>query len=244
MFFDVLGPLRLTAPAGQLRVPSGASSRAVCWLVANVNRPVSMSNLAAVVWPDERVGSVSKASALVRTLGPCLGDVLQVERGHARLEVPEGSVDAVRFGRLVADGVDCLRSGDVEMAEADLSAALNLWRGDPYPELDRALPAVPTIARLNELHVIATEELMGIALRNRVEYPLVAELRALVVEHPDRPRLWRQLALALYRTGRQLEALDVIADLRGGPGDEAALHALQSAILRQAPELADGELAR
>lgn len=244
MFFDVLGPLRLTAPGGQLRIPSGASARAVCWLVANVNRPVSVANLAAVVWPDERGNAASKASALLRTLGPTLGDSLRVERGHAHLDVPEGSVDAVRFSRLVADGVDCLKSGDAEMAEADLSAALNLWRGDPYPELERALPAIATIDRLRELQLVATEELMGIALRNRVEYPLVAELRALVVEHPDRPRLWRQLALALYRTGRQLEALDVIADLRGGPGDEASLHALQSAILRQAPELAEGELAR
>lgn len=244
MFFDVLGPLRLTAPSGHVRVPSGASARAVCWLVANVNQSVSLAGLGSVVWPDEPVGGVTKAAALLRTLAPVLGESLRVDRGNARLDVPEGSVDAVRFSRLVADGVDCLESGDVVMAEADLGAALNLWRGDPFPELDRALPAVATIDRISELHLIATEELMGIALRGRVEYPLVAELRALVVEHPERPRLWRQLALALYRTGRQLEALDVIADLRGSPGDEPSLHALQSAILRQAPELVEGELSR
>ena len=244
MFFDVLGPLRLTAPDGQIRVPAGASARAVCWLVANVGQSVSMAGLAAVVWPDGSAGGSTKAAALLRTLGPILGDSLEVDRGRARLAVPDGSVDAVRFSRLVADGVDCLESGDFAMAEADLSAALNLWRGEPYPELERALPAVATIARISELQKVATEELMGIALRSQVEYPLVAELRGLVVQHPDRPRLGRQLALALYRTGRQLEALDVLADLRARPGEEAPLQALQSAILRQAPELADGELSR
>lgn len=244
MFFDVLGPLRLTAPDGQVRVPSGASARAVCWLVANVNQSVSMAGLAGAVWPDATANGPAKAAALVRTLGPILGGSLQVERGHARLAVPEGSVDAVRFSRLVADGVDCLESGDVAMAEADLSAALNLWRGEPYPELERALPAVSTIDRISELQKVATEELVGIALRNQVDYPLVAELRGLVIQHPERPRLGRQLALALYRTGRQLEALDVLADLRARQGDESSLQALQSAILRQAPELVNGELSR
>ena len=197
-----------------------------------------------MVWPDDPTGSVPKAAALLRTLAPILGENLRLDQGSARLEVPEGSVDAIRFSRLVADGVDCLESGDLAMAEADLGAALNLWRGDPFPELDRALPAVAMIDRISELRLVAIEELMGISLRGRVDYPLVAELRALVVEHPERPRLWRQLALALYRTDRQLDALDVIADLRGRLGDEPALHALHSAILQQAPELADGEPSR
>ncbi|UMG94448.1 AfsR/SARP family transcriptional regulator [Nocardioides sp. TF02-7] len=242
MRFDVLGPLRVTAPAGQVRVPSGGSAKVVCWLLANLNQPVSTSALAAVLSPDPTPDGPAKAAALARGLVPVLGaDRLEVG-GHVTLRTPEETVDAFRFRALVADGLRQIAGGDLELAQAHLSAALDLWRGEPYPELERVLPAMATIDALVEQRLVAHEELVGIALRRRVDYPLVAELRSLVIRHAERPRLRTQLATALYRTGRQIEALDALAQARREHGDLPGYGRLQTAILQQDPLLADGEL--
>lgn len=223
-------------------MPSGGSAKVLCWLIANLNQPMTNAGLAAALWPDPSPEEIAKVTALVRRLVPLLGAGRLRVGGHVLLTGPDDAVDATRFSRLVEDGLRRLREGDLGMAEADLGVALELWRGDPYPELERALPAMARIDALVAQRLLAVEELVGLALRRRVEYPLVAELRSLVIRHPSRTRFHAQLAIALYRTDRQIEALEVLSDARRTQGDDRRLATVHTAILQQAPELQVGEI--
>lgn len=223
-------------------MPGGGSAKALCWLIANLNQPVTAAGLSAALWPDPGPDEVAKTTALARKLMPLLGaDRLRID-DHVVLSGPDDAVDATRFTRLVEEGLRRLREGDLGMAEADLGVALELWRGDPYPELERALPAMAMIDSLIARRLRAQEELIGLALRRRVEYPLVAELRSLVIRHPTHVRFQAQLAIALYRTDRQIEALEVLAAARQEHAGDRRLSELHTAILQQAPELQEGEL--
>ena len=239
MHFDVLGPLRVTGPDGRVAVPGGRSSAALCWLVANANEWVSFDALVPLLWARPPASAVAKSRLITRSLGPLLEPGTLEVGERVRLIAADQALDAWRFERLVREATTHLQSADPARAQVNLQEALALWRGDPYPELNRALPAQPVIDRLTELRLTAIEELNELALALPVDYPVVAELRSQVVLFPDRPRLRRQLALALYRTDRQVEALHVLRELRRDLGDdEGDVAALQSAMLRHAPELA------
>ncbi|TNM40517.1 AfsR/SARP family transcriptional regulator [Nocardioides albidus] len=236
MLFDVLGPLQVTAPAGPVHLPAGKAPAVLAWLAANVGEPVSLASVADAVWGDG--DDLPKAAGAVRQLQRLLGDVLEVHE-RVRLAVDSEAVDLHRFERLVAEGRHLL-DHDLGRAEHCLAAALQLWRGAPFPELDRAVPVIGLVDRLHELHLVAVEELTGIALRGTVGYPLVAQLRAEVILNPDRPRLRRQLSIALYRTGRQVEALQTLEEARQELPDPS-YGVLQAALLQHAAELDDGE---
>jgi DNA-binding SARP family transcriptional activator len=234
--FDVLGPLRVTGSAGRVPVPSGRSSAALAWLVANANEWLSINGLVSLLWRDPPATAAAKTRLLVRSLEPLLEPGTLEFSDRVRLIVPGQAVDAWRFEELVTEARKHLvtghAAGDARRARVNLREALALWRGDPYPELDRALPAQAVIERLHELRVTAIEELNELALAE-ADYALVAELRSQVILFPDRSRLRRQLALALYRTDRQVEALDVLRELRRELGDDDGRSAaLQAAFLR------------
>lgn len=239
----MLGPLRVADARGPVDVPRGRSAAALCWLVANANHAVHPEALVPVLWTDPPANALGKVRLIVRSLVPVL-DAGTLEFGElARLTVSDDAVDARRFERLVRDARTHLAAGEPARAQANLQDALALWRGDPYPELGRTLPAIGLIDHLVESRLAAEEELNALALGAAVGYPLVAELRAQVVLHPERPRLRRQLALALYRTDRQVEALQVLRELRREHGDaDGRSAALEWAMLKHAPELALGEL--
>lgn len=243
MRFDVLGPLRAAGARGPVVVPRGRSAAALCWLIASANQPVPVEALVPVLWTKPPPTALAKARLIARSLGPVL-DPGTLEVGAAiRLIVSDDAVDAWRFERLIREARSHLAAGDRARGQANLRDALALWRGDPYPELERALPALGLIDHLADLRLSAAEDLNALALAEPVDYPLVAELRSQVVLHPERPRLRRQLALALYRTDRQVEALTVLRELRRDQGDEdGRAAALESAMLQHAPELARGEL--
>lgn len=235
--FDVLGPLKVTGPDGPVAVPVGRTAAVLAWLVAHADAPVSLSGIAEAVWGGPE--GIGRAAAAVRTLHRLLGDVVEVgERSRLRVE-PE-QVDAHCFERLVEEGHHLLDS-DHERAGRCLREALSLWRGEPFPELDRAVGIVGEIDRLTEVQLTAVEELAGIALRGRVDYQLVAQLRAEVILHPERPRLRRQLSIALYRTGRQTEALSTLEEARRELPDPSYA-GLLAALLQNAPELQSGEI--
>ena len=176
-----------------------------------------------------------------------LGDGLLVTRGRGySLQLDAGQLDADRFEALVAEGRGAMRVGDARIAAARLREALGLWRGPPLADFVYEAFAQSEIARLEESRLAALEERIEAELVLGEHASLVGELEALVREHPLRERFIAQLMLALYRAGRQAEALDVYQRARVHLAEElglepgSALKKLQVRILEQAPGLQAG----
>ena len=246
MEFRILGSLEVTRE-GRLVGLGGPKQRAVlAALLLHVNRVVSRDQLIETVWgeqPPETAAATLQGyvANLRKALGPeC---ILTRPPGYV-LETDPLAVDAIRFEVLQRQGTQELSRGDPDAASRTLSDALALWRGEPLAELDSGTSATTERLRLEELRLGAIEERIeaDFALGRHAE--LVAELQTLVREHPLRERLCAQLMLALYRSGRQAEALDVYQQSRRRlseelglePGD--ALKRLQRAILEQDPAIA------
>jgi class 3 adenylate cyclase len=159
------------------------------------------------------------------------------------LSVDPDEVDVRRFERLVGEGRAALADQEAQRAAAILSEALTLWRGPALADVAYESFAQPEIARLEELRLTALEERLEADLACGRHEELVGELEALVALHPLRERPRRQLMLALYRSGRQAEALDayrgarraLVEELGLEPSEE--LRQLEQAILRQDPVL-------
>jgi DNA-binding SARP family transcriptional activator len=219
------------------------------WLVARANQPVGFGEAADMLWSDSPpVDPVRAVRGMVRRIRQAVGDqgVVTVPGGYL-LRAATGEIDARIFEQRIDEGVALLRRERRDEAETPLRAALGLWRGEPHPELQHHPVALGEITHLWLLRLAATEHLIGIRLTRPVDYELVADLESLTARHPERERLWRQLALALYRTGRQAEALRVFARLRlaapGGPRTaDSPTARLEHAISAQDPALELGEL--
>jgi DNA-binding SARP family transcriptional activator len=159
------------------------------------------------------------------------------------LQIRREQIDAERFDRLVTEGRRLLEAGDVDAAVAQLRAALGLWRGPALGDLAYQPFARPEAERLEELRLLALEYRIDAELAAARHEVLVPELRELVGRHPLRERLCAQLMAALYRSGRQAEALEVYRRMRRALHDELgiepgpALVQLERAILEQDPEL-------
>jgi predicted ATPase/DNA-binding SARP family transcriptional activator len=205
-------------------------------------RVVATDHLIDELWAGEPPeGATATLRSYVSRLRSVLGDEAPI-RGRAGgyvLDVEPDIVDAERFERLVREGRDALGRGDARMAHERLGAALELWNG---PALaghadDGALRL--GAERLEELHLAAREDRVAAALELGEAAGLVDELMALVTAHPYRERLWRHLMLALFRAGRQADALAAYQrawalfrdELGLELGDE--LRALEAAIVRQ-----------
>ena len=158
--------------------------------------------------------------------------------------VEDGELDVDRFERLVGGGAQALARDRPADAAARLREALALWRGPPLADVAYEAFAQPEIARLEERRIAALEQRIDADLALGRHADLVAELEGLVAEHPLRERLRAQLMVALYRSGRQADALEAFGAARRALLDELgvepgpALRELQAAILRQDPELA------
>jgi tetratricopeptide (TPR) repeat protein len=159
------------------------------------------------------------------------------------LRVGPDDLDAWRFERLADEGCRALRNSQPKVAVETLQAALGLWRGTPFGELSTDSFAVAEAARLEERQLAALEARLEADLALGRHCEVAAELEALVAEHPYRERLLAHLLLALYRAGRQAEALRAFACMRRRLGDELGIEPsrsvrmLEEAILLQKPEL-------
>ena len=133
--------------------------------------------------------------------------------------------------------------GEPERAEHILTQGLALWRGDPYADFVYAEWAQPEVARLAELRLVAVEERLEARLELGQHAQVLGELDALVVAHPLRERLWAVRMIALYRAGRQADALRAYQELRErlveelGIEPSSALVALERSVLAQDPAL-------
>ena len=216
-----------------------ASSHARCLaiLALEANAPVSADRLIDGLWGDAPPATARKAvqvlvSHLRKELAGADAEIVTRGRGY-ELRVDPDSVDALRFERL-------LRSGE---NGAHLTEALALWRGPPLDDLADEPFAAPEIRRLEDLWLQAREAEIDAALAAGRHEAAIAELDALVREHPLREHLHGQRMLALYRSGRQADALDAFRHARQVLLDEVGLEPgpelrrLNDAMLRQDPEL-------
>jgi DNA-binding SARP family transcriptional activator/DNA-binding beta-propeller fold protein YncE len=238
--FHVLG--RLEAFDGDVELELGPrKQRAVlALLLLNANHVVSTERLIDDLWGDSPP-STARATLQVYVAGlrkslPNDGASLHTRAPGYVLEVEPGALDLERFTQLRAEARE---SSDSERRAALLHEALELWRDAPLPEL-RAEPfSTAAVAQLEQLRLAALEERIDADLALGRDAVLVTELEALVAEHPYRERLRAQLMLALYRSGRQADALDAYQACRRVLQDELGLEPgkelrdLEAAILRQ-----------
>jgi len=250
MEFRILGPIEVVEDGERLPL-GGAKQRALlALLVLNADRVVASDRLIDALWgeaaPD---GATHTLQVYVSQLRKALrmpastasGDVLVTEgRGYV-LHTRE--VDLYRFEETVESGRRALADGSPDEAARLLRQALDLWRGPTLADLALEHFAQPEIARIEERRLLATEDRIDADLALGRHAELVGELRGLTSEQPLRERLWGQLILALYRSGRQAEALQAYQEARRMLADELGidpsqdLRRLEGAILRQDPEL-------
>jgi DNA-binding SARP family transcriptional activator len=231
----------VVADDGPLPVTSRRQRALLCRLLVDPNRVVPRDALLDAMWDERPPATAGKAlqvqvHALRRLLGRDRVTTAPVGYG---LRVEPGELDAERLELALRDGRARLAAGDAEGAAETLRRALALWRGRPLEDVAYHRFAGAEIARLEELRDAATEERVEAELALGRHGELVPELEALVGTSPLRERLQAQLVLALYRCGRQLDALDAHRRARERLRDEAglepgpALRALQRAILEQ-----------
>ena len=238
----VLGPLQISVAGRVIELRRAKQRSLLALLLLNVGEVVSTDRLVEELWagqpPKTAVGSLQNlVSELRKALGP---DVLHTRAPGYVLDVDPELVDVHRFQRLVA------RAGegkDPELRATQLREALALWRGPPLADLALEPFAQVEIARLEELRTAAREDLIYAELEVGRHAQLVGEVEALVAEHPLRERLRGQLMLALYRSGRQAEALEAYREAREtlveqlGIEPSPELQRLEQAILRHDREL-------
>jgi YVTN family beta-propeller protein len=252
MEFRVLGDLEVQHD--QRAIPFGAhQQRALLAILAvNAGEVVTADRLIDSIWGDEPPSRAAKTvqvyvsrlrKALVAGAGAVADDVIVTrEHGYA-LHVERGQVDAAVFEDLLAEGRRALVDGEFPVAAEHLRAALAQWRGPALADFTFDAWAAPEIARLEELRLEALEARIDADLELGRHADVVAELEALIARHPLREHLRGQLMLALYRGGRQSEALAVFRETRRVLVDELgvepgpALRARHEGMLRQDPAL-------
>lgn len=247
---DVLGALEVVADDGSRRAVAGRQQRTLLsLLVLHRDRPVPVHLLVEGLWGERaprgaEVTLRSHVSHLRRLLTDVgLGQRLQTGPAGYRLAIPRSGADVDRFEELVGAGQEALALGDGPRASTHLRQALALWRGRPYPDLDDVDGAEPEVTRLEGLRLTALEAVVDAELAAGRHREVVGELEALVAAHPFHERFCAQLVVALYRSGRQAEALAVFSQARARLADELGLdpgrelQELYGKVLRQDPEL-------
>jgi DNA-binding SARP family transcriptional activator/pimeloyl-ACP methyl ester carboxylesterase len=260
MEFKILGPLEAREGDRVLACKAAKQRLLLGVLLLHANEVVSSDRLVEALWGERPPATGSKALQMHVSE---LRDLLEPERARGgpgrilvtrppgyELRVKPGQLDLHRFEDAVDAARAAARAGLPRQAAAGLREALALWRGPALADLGFEDSLQADIARLEELRLAALEDRIDADLALGRHADLPAELESLVGRHPLRERLRAQLMLALYRSGRQAEALDVYQDARRAlteelgiePGRE--LQELQHAILRHDPALdgrAEGE---
>jgi DNA-binding SARP family transcriptional activator len=253
MDFRILGPLEVR-DGDRVVALGGTRQRAVlAVLLLHANQAVSSDRLIDELWGDEPPKAAAASirvfvSELRKALEPGRGlrdsgQVLRTQSPGYVIRIDPGQLDLGRFERLLEEGRRALAEGVPETAAEILRDALSSWRGPALADFAYEPFAQAAIARLAELRLTAIELRAEADLALGRHSELVGELEALVAEHPLREHLRRQLMLALYRSGRQSEALDVYRQARSSLIDELGiepspvLQELERAILRQDPAL-------
>ena len=248
MAFEVrlLGSVEALVDGHSLALGGSKQRSVVALLALKANTTLSADELIDALWGDDPPQSAAKnvqqhVSRLRKALGEGRAEAEILTRGRGyELRLATGAVDALRFEQLVEEAARERASGGVNGAAG---AALELWRGAPLADVASEPFAGPEIGRLEELHLRAIELAIDADLAAGRHAEAIARLEALIAEEPLRERLHAQRMLALYRDGRQSEALDAYREARETlieqigvePGPE--LKRLQEQILAQDPAL-------
>lgn len=246
----MLGPLEVRSTSGELVHLGGQKPRGLlAMLLVHRGRPVQADRLVHALWGESPSAG---AAATLRSHVVRVRRLLDEAGTRARLESRSGAyvllvdpedVDADRFERLLTEGRAASARGHLVEAEALLEEALGLWRGEVLSDLGAPDYAVAPAADLAEKRLLAHEACLDVQLALGRHVDAVPALQALVEEHPFRERFAAQLVLALYRSGRQADALAVAAATRARLADElgldpgSELQELEAAVLRQSPAL-------
>jgi ABC-type transport system substrate-binding protein/DNA-binding SARP family transcriptional activator len=243
--YRLLGPIEASVNGHVLDVGGQKQRALLAVLLLSANEPVSRAVLADRLWGERPPAGAQHTlevyvSRLRRTLEPAVGSPVVLTRpGAYVLQAPGECIDVRRFERLAGEGRRALAANEPGRAAADLRAALALWRGAPLAGLGDELFARAEITRLEELRAGVIEDRIEADLALGRHSDLVCELETLVAEFPLRERLYQQQMVALYRCGRQADALGVYRSARRmlvddlgiepGPG----LRHVERAILQQ-----------
>jgi predicted ATPase/DNA-binding SARP family transcriptional activator len=240
--FGILGPVQVVRDGQVLGVGGPRPRTVLALLLVAGGRVVPAERLAEELWggcpPPGAAGTLRAHASRLRTL--LRPDAVLLTRGGGyALAAEPGQLDAARFERLAAAGREALEAGAAAAAADHFGTALGLWRGPALADVAEVEPLAREGARLEELRLLAVEGRIEADLALGRAAELTGELEGLVAEYPVRERLWRLLVLALYRAGRQADALaayrkarDMLAGELGiEPGQE--LRALERQVLRQ-----------
>ena len=237
MEFRILGPLEVRQGQHTVRLGAAKQRALLGVLLLHANETVSTSRLVDALWGERPPGTAEKlvqgyVHALRKQLGP---DLLETRAPGYRLRLDHHALDLVDFERLTRLAEE---AGLDESAELRRRALL-LWRGPPLADVVLEGPARQALARISELRLTTQIEWIDAELAQGRHAHLIGELETLVTDHPYQERVATRLMLALYRAGRQAEALQVYHSVRRLLSDELGLQPgrelrdLESAILRQ-----------
>jgi WD40 repeat protein/DNA-binding SARP family transcriptional activator len=251
VYFGLLGPLEARNAEGSIPIAGGRQRALLGLLLLRAGETVSIDRVIDELWGSSPPPTAAKSvHVAVTKLRKALGEGVVLTHGHGySIELEPDQLDIAVFERLVEEGRRIRAAGDPATAAETLRRALALWRGPALADLDGEEFAQREIMRLEELRLAAVEERIAADQAVGRDSDLIPELERLVQEHPLRERLRGQLMLAMYRAGRQAEALVVyregrrvlVEELGIEPG--RALQELERAVLSHDPslDLADGQ---
>jgi DNA-binding SARP family transcriptional activator/tetratricopeptide (TPR) repeat protein len=254
MEFGLLGPLAVRRGDTAVLVRAGKQRAVLAALLLNANRVVPVEELADMLWgseppPSAAVTVQNHVSRLRKALGDKGHSLIGTQpRGYV-IRVSDGELDLSRFEVLLVAAREAARDGSWDAAAAHARAALALWRGEPLADVESDLLAEREVPRLADLRLQALEIRIEADVQAGRHAEVTGQLRQLAATHPLREHLHALLMLALYRDGRQAEALAayqaarrvLIEELGGEPGRELqSLHeqirAADPALDRSGPE--------
>jgi DNA-binding SARP family transcriptional activator len=241
--FRLLGPLEVAD--GDATIAGRKPRALLAILLLEANRAVPVDRLIDELWPEDPPETATKTlQVYVSQLRAALGADRVETRGRAyAIRVAGGELDTEWFASLLERARGELAGGDADAATSTLREALALWRGPALADFRGERFADEAAARFEELRLAATEVRIEAELELGRHAALIGELEQLAAEHPHRERLRAQLMLALYRSGRQADALDVYRRTRAEFADELGiepgpeLRQLERQILGQEAEL-------
>src|SRR5450755_251369 len=249
MRFGILGPLLVRYGDVAFDVPAARQRVLLAVLLVHAGQAVPADSLAEMVWDGSPPGGAAATlrthvMRLRRALGPEAGARVVTRYPGYLLDAGDDEVDLLQFKRLCRDGGAAVRTGDWAQASAVLGEALGLWRGAPLADIPSQILRRDEVPGLEQARLQALEWRIDAELHLGCRGELVVALHSLAAEHPLRERFHAQLMLALYRCGRQAEALAayqcarrvLVDELGTEPGTE--LRELHQRILAADPALA------